>query len=239
MKFIYAIIFLPLCSITSLASELYEDFSTKCKGGELPNGWAPMSQSARITPTRTDWDAQVLVFGGNRSDDLAGWVRQVPMLNIGEVGTYYFEFSLQHDQVNHYIGISSTLAKAMKDESNLKASVILRNSSSGFGVDLLAALPDGKSSVISANMEPAEGVYYSMWLVLDTVAFTYDVYLKEAGTGAASEDDLVAKGVDFNKIAKRDLQTVAVMSKRSSELKSGAILLKNLAFAKGCQLNRF
>ncbi|MBK1790379.1 hypothetical protein [Persicirhabdus sediminis] len=227
---------LLLAPLQLSAQVLYEYFDRPSRSSILPREWIAMHGHSSVCPVRTDWDNRSLIFGGCESKWLSGWLRPVPELELGRVGTYYYEFSLEDTELNHHIGVSLTRPQRFKILSHFTAHVVLRESATGDGVDLLVSEPGGKVTTVVTGLQPAYERYYGLWMVVDMKNFCFDIYLKEAGSGEADREDLLAEKVRFNKPVDRPICTFAMLTRWSGEDVRGLLRMRNFAYAKGVSL---
>ncbi|MBK1791838.1 hypothetical protein [Persicirhabdus sediminis] len=222
-------------SLSALAGDFVklDDFQQK-DTSKLPDGW-------RFT-RGTEQNAAKLMLTGNEDDMAFGWgvqqkgsiagvYRPVPELNKGSTYTYYFEFKLAEGGANHSLGFSPKSDPKRFDDYSIQ--LILSSGLTGETDLLVRNSSEFDVQVRGLSHQPT----YSVWLVADYSAKTFDVYLAEQRK-LASADYMVAKSVNFRDTASHDVvKSLMLVTPKKRYSGDYAVRINNIYYADGVNLN--
>lgn len=163
------------------------------------NGWEAR-RAADYSAASDPEDSENVVLATELNAGPNSWIRKrlgAAAIRDGETGTLFFRFFVPegNDNPHQSVGMSPSDVDDPTSFGSMSGYIQIRETTEEEPGLFRHRIRDGTNTNVDTG-QGDEGVWYSVWLVFDNDAKTYDGYIVE-GARDATEDDLMGEGLGF------------------------------------------
>ena len=222
---------LVLTALTTVGrAELFDDFqgydiSVSTNVIDLETTWEARESSDLVDIIDDGTGNQVLAFGGVGFQNPA--ITAIP--DTAAATTMFYRFYVANEDVDNSFGLSDLTDNGWFDNFEIQTAVIRSGTLDDGVVDFKARNNGTTTTLTTVNASQ----WYNVWIVVDQVNDTYDVFLT-SGNAAATEADLVADDYGFRNGTSDSLVAIKGLGYGSAD---HCMYIDDISFSEGKDLS--